>query len=601
MTRRDDAPRRLPGAPSLPGALRAGALALVMLGTSLGAYHLAQRIGLARLDRLLADRLTVTRHAVTTEVERLAYLPAALGLDARVAGLLAAPADRMRQAEANRYLETLRNLSGADEVYVLDPAGRTVAASNWNEPGSFVGQDYSFRPYYAQSMATGRGRTYAVGVTTGKPGYFLSARLGPAGHPAGVGVVKLDMQGLERTWAEANESVALADASGVVFLTGQSPWRYRPLAPLTAADRDRLAGARLYQGLDVVAAEPLSAEGRLTDATGAALRLARARIEPDGWELILGLPVAPVAATARLVAAVTALAVLLASVLAVIAAQRRQLVRLRLTQARELETRVAERTAELAHEIEVRKRAEEDLRRTHESLVHAAKLAALGRMSAAIVHEVSQPLSALDATLAAAELHVGRDDAARATRSLAAARGLLARMQKMVGHLKSFGARQRPAPPEPVDMAQVLAAAVEITEPRARELGLALTAEPAPALPPVPGQAVQLEQVAVNLVLNALEATAAAGGARVVIRLGRDGDRLAMTVTDEGPGLTPARAAEICEPFVTGRPGEGLGLGLAIVRSILDHCGGRLAFAPASGGGTRATVTLPFVATPVPS
>ncbi|MEI4486177.1 ATP-binding protein [Frigidibacter sp. MR17.14] len=597
VTRSAPARRRL-----LPNALLA-ALVGATLGASLAAYGIAMRVGTAQLDRALEDRLTVTRHGVATEIERLAWLPAALGLDARVAALLGAPADRMRQAEANRHLETLRNLSGADEVYVLDPAGRTVAASNWNEPGSFVGQDYSFRPYYAQAVAAGRGRIYAVGVTTGKPGYFLSARLGPAARPAGIGVVKLDMQALERSWAEANEAVALADAAGVVFLTGQSRWRYRPIEPLDAAARARLAAERLYDGLDIAAAVPLSAEGSLTDADGAELRLARQRITPDGWELIVGLPTAPVAATARLVAAITALAGLLGSVGLVILAQRRQLVRLRLTQARELEIRVAERTAELAREVEVRTRAEDELRATHESLVHAAKLAALGRMSAAIVHEVSQPLSALDTTLAAAELHIGRADAERAARSLAAARGLLARMQKMVSHLKSFGARQRPAPPEPVDMGQVLAAAAEITEPRARELGLTLALGPVPALPAALGHAVRLEQVAVNLILNALEATQGAGGSRVTATLVAQGDRIALVIADEGPGIAPERQGEILEPFVTGRPGEGLGLGLAIVRTILEQCDGSLDFAPAPGGGTIATVSLPPAPSPaeVPS
>ena len=575
-----------------PALLIAGLLAMTAL-LSAAAFALAHYTASARLEANLRDRLTVTRHSVVTEIERFRYLPAVVGQDARVRALLADPGNAAAADAANVYLQTVRDLSGVDELYVTDAQGLTVAASNWNQPGSFLGHSYAFRPYFQGAMREGAARYYAVGVTTGKPGYFLSARLGPVIAPTGVAVVKVDMATLEGTWVRANEHVALADPDGVIFLSGPQGWKYRPLEPLAAPALERILAERRYDGLDIAAAPPLN--GAITSDTREPLRIAQAALEPDGWQIVVGLPSAPVLRSAWQVAGLAALAGLLASVGALILWQRRQLIRLKLTQNAVLERRVAERTVELAHEVEERRRAEDELRQTHESLVHAAKLAVLGRMSAAIVHEVSQPLSALDNTLAAAELHLSRGDKDRAANSLGSARGLLRRMQTMVRHLKTFGAKQKLTPPEPVDMAAVLAASAEILEPRLRELGVGL-ALPAPAtLPPVSGNAVRLEQVATNLLLNAAEASAGPAPVTISAALDPHGPGLRLTIADRGPGIPEDMRERIMEPFFTTRvTGEGLGLGLSIVRTILEQTGGTLTFAPRPGGGTLTLVDLPL-------
>ena len=586
-------PRPLPFA-SLPRPVLLIAALLAMTALlSAAAFALAQYTANTRLEADLRDRLTVTRHSVVTEIERFRYLPAVVGQDARVRALLADPGNTSAAAAANAYLQTVRDLSGVDELYVTDAQGLTVAASNWSQPGSFLGHSYAFRPYFQGAMRTGAARYYAVGVTTGKPGYFLSARLGPDSAPTGVAVVKVDMAGLERTWAQANEHVALADPDGVIFLSGPRNWKYRPLQPLAAPALERILAERRYDGLDIVAAPPL--DGAIASDSREPLRIAQAALEPDGWQIVVGLPSAPVLRSAWQLAGLAALAGLLASVGALIFWQRRQLIRLKLTQNAVLERRVAERTVELAHEVEERRRAEDELRQTHESLVHAAKLAVLGRMSAAIVHEVSQPLSALDNTLAAAELHLSRGDKDRAANSLGSARGLLRRMQTMVRHLKTFGAKQKLTPPEPVDMAAVLAASAEILEPRLRELGVGL-ALPAPAtLPPVSGNAVRLEQVATNLLLNAAEASAGPAPVTISAALDPHGPGLRLTIADRGPGIPEDMRERIMEPFFTTRvTGEGLGLGLSIVRTILEQTGGTLTFAPRPGGGTLTLVDLPL-------
>jgi len=211
------------------------------------------------------------------------------------------------------------------------------------------------------------------------------------------------------------------------------------------------------------------------------------------------------------------------------------------------------------------------------------------------VHEVSQPLSALDNTLAAAELHLARGTADKAANSLGSARGLLRRMQTMVRHLKSFGAKQKLTPPEPVDMAAVLAASAELLEPRLRELGVSLSLPGTAGLPPVSGNAVRLEQVATNLLLNAAEASAGAAPVTITAALKLTASGLRLTIADRGPGIPEDMRERIMEPFFTTRvSGEGLGLGLSIVRTILEQSGGSLTFAPRPGGGTLTLVDLPL-------
>src|SRR5690606_2386543 len=174
---------------------------------------------------------------------------------------------------------------------------------------------------------------------------------------------------------------------------------------LAARDHTLIDSERRYDGIDLEERAPLVGNPIVPDSPmlvedgGQSLVMSAISIEPQGWQLLSALPTAPVADEARLVAGLAALLSLVCILVGLYWLQRRQLTRFKLEQNTVLERRVAERTEALALQIEERKRTEVELRETQDSLIHAAKLAALGRMSAAIVHEVSQPLSALDTTL----------------------------------------------------------------------------------------------------------------------------------------------------------------------------------------------------------
>lgn len=590
----------------MPGPTRRTRGARIMLSVFViaaiagSAWWITRTQGLERLDRQLADRLTLNARAVESEIERFRYLPDVVSQDERIVTLLtsqtlAAP------SIANAYLEAVRARSSVDEIYVLNLGGMTLASSNWNESGSFVGHNYAFRPYFRDALDGGAGRFYAVGVTTGRPGYFLASRVDQASRPIGVVVAKVDMSPLARTWAEAADLAAIADRDGIVFLSGRPGWMYRPLHALPPETVELLEHERRYDGIDLTRAVPLVAAGAKADepvsiAIGDENYLLGLRgLAPDGWQLLSALPLGPVETEARLVGASAGLLAMLALAVSLFLRQRQQLTRMKLEQNAVLELRVAERTAALAHEIDERTRAEHELRAMQESLIHAAKLAALGRMSAAIVHEVSQPLSALDNTLAAAGAHAEKQATGEVRRSLGSARALLKRMQRTVKHLRTFSSRRDTAPPEPVDTNLAIEAAIEIVAPRAREHGIEIAFERRPGLPPASGNTIRLEQVLINLLLNAVDATLAARESRIEIAVRPGIGSIEIIVSDQGGGISQEARERLFEPFFTTKTtGEGLGLGLSISRTIIEEFGGALTLSEAPGQGTEAIVALPI-------
>jgi two-component system C4-dicarboxylate transport sensor histidine kinase DctB len=553
-------------------------------------WSVAQNLGLGAARAELDQTLLLTTRAVEVEVERLRSLPDIAAEDARVRDALGGTGPLQA---ANSYLETVAVHAQASELFLINAAGETIAASNWNRPGSFVGQNYAFRPYFQEAMATGHGQFYAIGVTTGVPGYFVSTRIEVAGA-RGVLVIKLDLRPLEETWRAADADIALADENGIVFLSARPDWQYRALTSLDADVLAELVEARTYEGVALATNAPLlAAPPDGSDAVGPDWI---ARITPmpaTGWQVIAARSTARLQLLAWGWAALAAL-----STLAIAAAlkaweQRRQIIALRLSQSEKLESMVIARTADLAREVDARIQAEVDLRATQEALVHTEKMAALGRMSAAIVHEISQPLAAMEATLSAAELDLDQGDTATVTR-LGKVRGLIHRMQRTTKHLKSF-ARKDVVELSLIDMCASVTAAVDLVAPRARAVGVVPDVEMPNDAVLVMAGAVRIEQVVVNLLLNALDAIADLPDAQICITLSADEGHAHLRVSDTGTGIAETDLSRATEPFFSTKlTGEGLGLGLAICKAILADFNGTLDIVSAKDQGTQVTVTLPL-------
>ncbi|CRI58779.1 ATP-binding protein [Pseudomonas sp. CCOS 191] len=577
--------------PSSFRALRLGLIILLILvGTTLSAgwaMHQAKREAMATDARRASQQLGLYANALHTLIERYRALPAVLALDPELIAALRGPVNEQVQDALNRKLERINGAANSSTLELLDRTGLAIAASNWRLPTTYVGSNYGFRPYFKQTRSQGSGRFYAVGVTSGVPGYFLASAVNDEhGRFLGAMVVKLEFPELEREWRQGSDILLVSDARGITFIANQDGWRYRELQPLSGADRAELAETRQYDKQPLV---PLQHQAltRFTDTShltrvqgpdGTAEYLwERLPLEAEGWTLhLLRKPqVAEDGRNAALAAAAIWLSLVFA---ALFVSQRLRLARLRQRSREELKRQVEERTREL--------------RTAQEGLVQSAKLAALGQMSAALAHEINQPLTTQRMQLETLRLLLdhGRHDEAR--QALEPLEQMLSRMAALTGHLKTFARNSPGGLRERLDLATVVDQALHLLDTRIRaesvEVALYL-ARPAW----VRGDAIRLEQVLINLLRNALDAMADKRYKRLEIRIEADDAQWRLSVLDSGGGILDTDLCRVFDPFFTTKPvGEGLGLGLAISYGIVIDAGGHLQVENLPGGA-RFSLTLP--------
>ena len=209
----------------------------------------------------LERQLELHSQALQQRIDRYRTLPQVLAQDPQLHLALAMGVDDAGRDALNRRLEAANSVTRSSTLTLIDRDGIALAASNWREPSSNVGADYSFRPYVQQALRDGSGHFYGIGLTTGEPGYFLSQAIqDEEGTAIGVVVIKIELDALEEEWLRGTDVVLVSDDHGVVFLSSLPEWRYRTLAPLGSDDRRELAATRQYATQELL---PLRVEGSL--------------------------------------------------------------------------------------------------------------------------------------------------------------------------------------------------------------------------------------------------------------------------------------------------------------------------------------------------
>ncbi|WP_312954871.1 sensor histidine kinase [Pseudomonas songnenensis] len=578
--------------PALPNRLRVTLIvALILVGLLLSMYwagRLAEQRAWAERGQESQGQLELYAQAIHTQVERFRSVPALLALDSDIQGLLADPDNRALRRELNQRLEQQNHAAGSSVLYLLDRNGETIAASNWRDWSSFVGNNYAFRPYFRDAVAHDSGRYFAVGVTTGIPGYFLSSSVkNAAGEVLGVLVVKLELEDMQRDWVGQPGILLIADSLDIVILTNRPAWRFRYLRPLSDQVRSRLVDVRRYaeqtlQPLQSSRVQQLSesSERRLVDGPDGRREYLwqRLALPEEDWTLHLLHDPQMVVASVRSYRLAAAGVWMTLAFLLLYLAQRRKTRRVEMRSRSELEHLVHERTREL--------------HTAQDELVHAARMAALGQMSAALAHEINQPLTALRMQLASLRLLLdsGRDGEVR--EGLGHVEGLLERMAALTGHLKTFARKSPAGLRQRLSLAEVLEQALQLLSPRIRSEQVEVFRQ-VPAEAMVSGDAIRLEQVLINLLHNALDAMSGRPQRRLRILCQLAGDSWQLSVGDNGGGIPSEHLDQVFEPFFTTKPvGQGLGLGLAVSYGIVRDMGGTLEVSNDEHGAVF-TLTLP--------
>jgi two-component system sensor kinase FixL len=248
------------------------------------------------------------------------------------------------------------------------------------------------------------------------------------------------------------------------------------------------------------------------------------------------------------------------------------------------------------HDISERKRSEEETRQTQEKLTHVSRLSTMGEMATGLAHEINQPLTAI-ATYAQAGLRMmnapGGADHDDITEALKQITNQALRAGEVIKRLRAF-VKNRATRTEVLDLNSLIEDVQVLAESDARSNDVRLTLDLAPSVPPVSADPVQIQQVLLNLIRNAIDALNESPGAtrEIVVSTRNEPDAVEVAVVDRGPGIAPQVADNLFNPFYTTKA-TGTGLGLAISRSIIRAHLGKLAHRPTPGGGTTFYFTLP--------
>ncbi|MCC6864387.1 MAG: sensor histidine kinase [Rhodobacteraceae bacterium] len=522
-------------------------------------------------------RLAFYSGNMVSELQRTSVVPLLLSGDPALADAL----------KSGNFLGTSEKLIrvqseiGVASIVLLDADGLTVAATNRN----LLGIKHRGSSYFIDAQRT-MDTVFTVQKQDGVEFEFTYSRAVLVdGKPAGVIVVAVDLMKYERAWSALQDAVLVTDSEGTVILATEPRWRGLPMAEALAA---RDVGSALGRALQATADWAQNPPD--TYVRGEAVMKTEARVPFRGWRMMTFTAYDSVRERVNGILALEAMVFTILMAAAFYALSRKAWSQTISFQRESAELRLL--NARLQREISQREKVQKDLAVAELTLAQSSKLAALGEMSASVSHELNQPLAAMKTYLAGARLLLQRKRPEEALSSFQRIDDLIERMGAITRQLKSY-ARNGGEAFEPVDLRQALSSALSMMEPqlKLRVVKIIRTLPRQPVM--VMADRIRLEQVIINLLRNALDATRDSADPQFEL-LWSSGDVAMLTVRDNGHGI--ADLDNLFEPFyTTKKPGEGVGLGLAISSGIVTDLGGRLTARNAENGGAVFEMRLPLI------
>ncbi len=552
------------------------------------------------------------------EIEKYSFLPRVLSRNQKFKDLLSKhDASQNMLSNINRDLAYINTVSNTEVVYLMRLDGTTVAASNWDAEDSFVGENFTFRPYFQNAIAGREGRYFALGTTSGRRGYYFSAPVQTNANkpPIGIVVVKVNIDKLEQSWQDYAMTFLVTDTNGVVFSSNNPKWRFRTLHPLS---KDALLDIRNNQQypVDILKQTTLvpskSYPGLLSIDLSDRLEQflsAQQAIPTLNWNVYALKPASGLKKAALGYAAFAALLAVLSWGLVYLSSLRRYNLRekLELKQRSErqlkeahdkLEQRVVQRTHALSEsnkilkqEITDRRFAEDELRRTQKELIHAAKLATLGQLASGITHELNQPLAAINNYAENAQKFLSQNNSEQTRSNLFEILKLSERMSDITTQLKTYSYKTDDQIGA-TDLNKCIHNALAIIKSRIKASKTSVSFELLSDAQ-VYANDIRLEQVFINLFGNALDAMQDSDHRLIKLKQTAKEGWISTRVIDSGPGIEKSQLPHIFDAFFTTKTvGVGLGLGLSISSEIIQNLGGRLRASNHASGGAQFEILL---------
>ena len=558
----------------------------------------------ANLFETSRQPLTLYVNGLDELLNKYRALPEIYALHPAIQGLLQTPDDPNLRRQANLLLEKFNASSQASDTYVLDAKGMTLAASNWNQPVTFVGRSFSFRPYFQDAIESGSGRFFALGTTSLQRGYYMSqAVTDPHGETIGVVVVKVDVAQAEKGWTAPDHAVIVTDTAGIVFLSSRPEWLYNALRDPSREALAELGRTQRYADKKIGrlpfqidgAAPPWDNTFRPANGKGRTYLATHQDIADAGWRVWILADTSPILNMALAYAGAIILVIVLIAVSTISLIERRRgLLRALSVQQRARQT-LENAATELERQVEKRTT---DLKHTQNELVQAGKMAALGQMSVGINHELNQPLTAIRSYASNAVKLLDHRRADEARENMALISTLSERMGDIILRLKIF-ARESSDERTPQILQTVINDTLRIVGPRLKKERIKLTINVPDDDITVLVNEVRLEQVLVNLINNAIDAFEDSSEHSIVLSATAGEHDAIVQVRDTGSGIPDDVISHLFEPFFTTKDvGIGLGLGLSISYGIIQEFGGELSARNLADGGAEFTFNIPLAATP---
>ncbi|MBP9182932.1 MAG: sensor histidine kinase [Fuscovulum sp.] len=522
-------------------------------------------------------RLALYTGNLVSELQRTSVVPLLLARDPDLISAL----KEGNFSSTSAKLIALQSEIAVASIRLLDIDGRVVGATNRN----VLGGNHRNETWFVDAQRANDTVFTSVKREAGGFDFSYSRALRSDGKVLGVIVVSVDLMKYERSWAGLQDAVLVTDSEATVILATEPVWRGQPMDVALEARDPPSAIQRALQATTDWAQNPPDAYVR-----GEAVMQTEARVPFRGWRIFTFTAYDSVREKVNGILALEIMGFAILMAITFYMLSRRAWSRSVSFQRESAELRML--NARLQREIAEREKVQKDLEVAEQTLAQSSKLAALGEMSAAVSHELNQPLAAMKTYLAGARLLLQRKRPDEALSSFQRIDDLIERMGAITRQLKSY-ARKGGEAFEPVDLRACISSALAMMEPQLKARVVKITRTLPRQAVMVMADRIRLEQVIINLLRNALDATKDTRGPQIDILLAA-GDTATLSVRDNGPGIESL--GTIFEPFyTTKKPGEGVGLGLAISSGIVADLGGRLTARNSEGRGAIFEMQLPIL------